>query len=71
MKGVPNNFNYKVILLETGEEKQYKSLSEISREYHLNEYKVREIYKCSTGKQKTSNCRIQPYLKRFQIYFIG
>ena len=43
MKGVPNKNNYNVFNVLTGENKEFKSLSDIVKEYNINYYTAREL----------------------------
>jgi len=43
MKGVPNKNNYNVFNVLTGENKEFKTLSDIVKEYNINYYTAREL----------------------------
>lgn len=47
MKGVPKNDNFKVINISTGEERLYKTLQDIAKEYNTNYYTIRELYRAN------------------------
>ena len=50
MKGVPSKNNFIVLNVLTDEKKEFKSLSDIVREYNLNYYTVRELNRITENK---------------------
>jgi len=47
MKGIPNKNNFLVSIVSTNEKKEFKTLSEIAKEYNINYYTARELNRLS------------------------
>ena len=43
MKGIPSKNNFYVFNILTNEKKEFKTLSDIAREYNINYYTAREL----------------------------
>ena len=43
MKGIPNKNNFSVLNVLTNEKRDFKTLSEIAKEYNINYYTAREL----------------------------
>jgi len=43
MKGIPSKNNFNVYNVSTNENKEFKTLSDIAREYNINYYTAREL----------------------------
>ena len=43
MKGIPSKNNFYVFIVITNEKKEFKTLSDIAREYNINYYTAREL----------------------------
>ena len=43
MKGIPSKNNFYVFNVSTNENKEFKTLSDIAREYNINYYTAREL----------------------------
>ena len=43
MKGIPNRNNFSVLNVLTNEHREFKTLSEIAKEYNMNYYTAREL----------------------------
>ena len=43
MKGIPNKNNFSVLNVITNEKRDFKTLSEIAKEYNINYYTGREL----------------------------
>ena len=43
MKGIPSKNNFNVFNVLTNEKKEFKTLSDIAREYNINYYTAREL----------------------------
>ena len=43
MKGIPNRNNFSVLNVLTNEHREFKTISEIAKEYNINYYTAREL----------------------------
>ena len=43
MKGIPNKNNFSVLNVSTNDKRDFKTLSEIAKEYNINYYTAREL----------------------------
>ena len=54
MKGIPNKNNFSVLNVLTNEKRDFKTLSEIAKEYNINYYTARELNR-KTGNDTEKN----------------
>jgi len=47
MKGIPNRNNFSVLNVLTNEHREFKTLSDIAKEYNINYYTARELNRLS------------------------
>ena len=47
MKGIPNRNNFSVLNVLTNEHREFKTLSDIAKEYNINYYTARELSRLS------------------------
>ena len=65
MKGIPNRYNFSVLNVLTNEHREFKTLSDIAKEYNINYYTARELNRLSENEQKNNF-----YIKNYPQYLI-
>lgn len=68
MKGIPKHNNFKVINLQNNEEKEYRTITEISKDLNVNYYTTYEIFNmCENRITKKTNCKLKTYIDKIRI----
>jgi hypothetical protein len=72
MKGIPSKNNFIVLIVSTNESKEYKTLSEIAKEYGLNYYTAREINRITESKtdKRFPHSKLASIFDKIKIYRI-
>ena len=65
MKGIPNRNNFSVLNVLTNEHREFKTISEIAKEYNMNYYTARELNRITENETEKKN-----YIKNYPQYLI-
>lgn len=72
MKGIPNKNNFLVSIVATNEKKEFKTLSEIAKEYNINYYTARELNRLSENETEKHflHKKLSAVFDKIKIYTI-
>lgn len=72
MKGIPNKNNFLVSIVSTNEKKEFKTLSEIAKEYNINYYTARELNRLSENETEKHflHKKLSAVFDKIKIYTI-
>ena len=72
MKGIPNKNNFSVLNVLTNEKRDFKTLSEIAKEYNINYYTARELNRITENDTEKNflHKKLAAVFDKFKIYTI-
>ena len=72
MKGIPSKNNFYVLNVLTNEKKEFKTLSEISKEYNINYYTARELNRITENETEKNflHKKLSAVFDKIKIYTI-
>ena len=71
MKGIPNRNNFSVLNVLTNEHREFKTISEIAKEYNINYYTARELNRITENEtEKNLHKKLSAVFDKIKIYTI-
>ena len=72
MKGIPNRNNFSVLNALTNEHREFKTLSDIAKEYNINYYTARELNRLSENETEKQflHKKLSAVFDKIKIYTI-
>jgi hypothetical protein len=72
MKGIPNKNNFSVLNVLTNEKRDFKTLSEIAKEYNINYYTARELNRITENDTEKTflHKKLAPVFDKIKIFTI-
>ena len=72
MKGIPNRNNFSVLNVLTNEHREFKTISEIAKEYNINYYTARELNRLTENETEKKNLhkKLSAVFDKIKIYTI-